>query len=166
VSLPGAAQVCFFTDGVVEARTGGALYGTPRLARALAGLGAGASAEALLNRVVAETDRRPDDMAACLLGLDGPPMAATVRTEELELDRAELSGGRAEHFLAACGLTAAEIKTTAERARSAVDYSGTAILRLHLGQGRPQVEVEQPSGVILPAGDAPTGTATLGSSLV
>jgi hypothetical protein len=116
--------------------------------------------------VVAGTDRRPDDMAACLLELGGAPMAATIGTEELELDRAELSGGRAEHFLAACGLQADEIKSAAQRASAALDYSGSAILRLHLGQGRPQVEVAQPSDVTVPTGAAQTGTAALGSSLV
>jgi hypothetical protein len=164
LSLPGAAQACFFTDGVVEARTGGQLFGTDRLAGALTALGAGATAEALLGRVVAATDRRPDDMAACLLGLDGAPTPASTRSEELELDRAELTSGRAEHFLAACGLDADEIKLTLQRARATVDRAGAAILRLHFGQGRPQVEVEQPLGSVLHEGGAQIGTAALGSS--
>ena len=41
VAVPGEAQVCFFTDGVTEARTGGELFGAERLTRALAELGSG-----------------------------------------------------------------------------------------------------------------------------
>ena len=39
VSVPGGAQICFFTDGVTEARVGSQLFGTERLERSLAQLG-------------------------------------------------------------------------------------------------------------------------------
>ena len=71
VSVPGRSQVCFHTDGVTEARVAGELFGAERLARALAELGSRATASALLERVAEETDSRPDDMAVCLLGIEG-----------------------------------------------------------------------------------------------
>src|SRR5581483_1615115 len=76
LSIPGAGTACFYTDGVIEARTSGELYGSDRLATALAALraetaDASLQAAALLDRVASETDRRPDDMAACLLELAG-----------------------------------------------------------------------------------------------
>ncbi|HEV7161850.1 MAG TPA: SpoIIE family protein phosphatase, partial [Solirubrobacteraceae bacterium] len=43
VDIPGSAQICFFTDGVTEARIGAELYGSQRLAEALAELGPQAS---------------------------------------------------------------------------------------------------------------------------
>ena len=89
VSVPGRSQVCFHTDGVTEARVGGELFGAERLARTLAVLGPGATASALLDRVAEETDARPDDMAACLLGVEGGAAAPVVLLEELELDREE-----------------------------------------------------------------------------
>ena len=67
MSLPGRSQVCFYTDGVTEARIGAELFGAERLARTLGELGPGAGASALLDQVATETDARPDDMAACLL---------------------------------------------------------------------------------------------------
>jgi len=52
VSLPGQATVCFYTDGVVEARVGTELVGVQRLQRALADLGPTATAPALRSSCV------------------------------------------------------------------------------------------------------------------
>jgi hypothetical protein len=166
ISLPGAALACFFTDGVVEARVRGELYGTERLTAALGAVGAEGSARDLIARVVAETDRRPDDMAACLLQLEGAPVPATVRIEELVLDRDELSGGRAMRFLVACGLGQGQVKSTLRRARTAVDHAGSAVLRVRFGDGGPRVEIEQPRRTFVRGGHAHVGDASLGSPLV
>jgi hypothetical protein len=88
VSVPGRSQICFHTDGVTEARVAGELFGAERLARTLAELGPQATASALLDQVAEETDARPDDMAACLLNVEGGAAAPTILVEELELDRA------------------------------------------------------------------------------
>ena len=87
VAVPGEAHVCFFTDGVTEARTGGRLFGAGRLSRALAALGLEANATQLLERVAEATDTRSDDMAACVLNIAGDPAAPAVLLEELEFDR-------------------------------------------------------------------------------
>ncbi len=71
VSVPGRAQICFHTDGVTEARVGAELFGAQRLTQTLAELGPRTSAQELLERVAAQTDARPDDMAACLLSVEG-----------------------------------------------------------------------------------------------
>jgi hypothetical protein len=165
VSLPGAAHVCFFTDGLVEARTEGRLFGSGRLAGVLAELDGDATAERLLARVVAATDRRPDDMAACLLELEGSAAPAQIRSEELELDHVELSRGRAQRFLAAYGLPPEEIESTTRRARAAIDHAGGAVLRLHFGHGVPQAEIERTHRKFVRTGRPRLEAAPLGSTL-
>jgi stage II sporulation SpoE-like protein len=61
---PGAT-VCFFTDGLVEARRGGAPLGAERVERMLADTPD--DAEALIAAVAAEADELNDDLAVCLL---------------------------------------------------------------------------------------------------
>jgi Stage II sporulation protein E (SpoIIE) len=61
---PGAT-VCFFTDGLVEARDRGTPLGTERVELLLAR--APADAEALIAAVAAEADELSDDLAVCLL---------------------------------------------------------------------------------------------------
>ncbi len=169
VALPGCTVVGFHTDGLTEARVGSEprgsgrpdsgrpgservgsgrvgsgrhgpeLYGSERLARALAGLGPHASAEALLDRVAAETDVRPDDMAACLLSIEGGAAAPRVLLEELELDREQAASGRAEQFLLACGVAPQEAAAQAHSARLAAESAGSVVLELRPGDGAPEV---------------------------
>jgi Stage II sporulation protein E (SpoIIE) len=153
--LPASAQICFFTDGIIEARAGGELFGIERLAQMLARLGPAASAEALLEHVVAATDRRPDDMAACVLRLDErtqrgaqAPHGSTadaegvLRSEELEIDQAALGAERTQRFLAACGLPTARIAEAMSAARAVVEPAGEALLRLRFHEPLlPEVEV-------------------------
>jgi len=148
VSLPGRALVCFHTDGVVESRVRGELFGAPRLRQTLEGLEAGATASMLLDSVAAQTDRRPDDMAACLLRLDGDGRDASVQVEELELEGLESAPGRAARFLAAAGLPPGEVHDVLNSVRSAVARHGRVVLALHLRDGRPEV-VLRPQNVAL-----------------
>ena len=60
--------MCFYTDGVVEARAGGELFGAERLAEALGELGETAARSAARPRG-RRRSTRPDDMAACLLDI-------------------------------------------------------------------------------------------------
>lgn len=144
VSVPGRSQVCFHTDGVTEARVGGELFGAERLARALAGLGPRATASALLDRVAEETDSRPDDMAACLLCVAGDVAAApVVLVEELELDRDEAAGDRAERFLLACGVQRGEITVLTRSARAVAERTGAVLLELRPTDGPPEITLRR-----------------------
>ena len=143
VSLPGRSQACFYTDGVTEARVGAELFGPSRLARTLAALGPACTATALLDSVADEADRRPDDMAACLLSVEGDADAPKVLVEELELGRDETAVERAEQFLAACGVARDEIAEVMRLALRAVGRGGACVLEVHLGDGAPEVILQR-----------------------
>lgn len=142
MSIPGRSQVCFHTDGVTEARVAGELLGAERLARTLAELGSGATASALLDRVAEETDTRPDDMAACLLCIEGGAAAPAVLLEELELNHDEAASDRTEQFLDACGVERHEVAELMRSARVAAGRTGTVLVELRLGDGPPEVALE------------------------
>jgi pimeloyl-ACP methyl ester carboxylesterase len=131
VSIPGRAGICFYTDGVTEARLETELFGPRRLAKVLAGLGPDGSAADVLDRVSEQVDRRPDDMAACLLTLEGDVEAASPLREELELDRESAASERTEQFLLACGLPAGELSAVMQAARAEVAETGSLVLELH-----------------------------------
>jgi serine phosphatase RsbU (regulator of sigma subunit) len=137
VSVPGRAQVCFYTDGVTEARVGGELFGAERLLATLTELGPQASAQSILANVVASADSRADDMAACLLSVEGGDGTPTVLVDELELDGEQVASERTERFLLACGLEHGEIAAALRTARTALARADTVVLELHRSAGRP-----------------------------
>ena len=154
VSVPGRSQVCFHTDGVTEARVAGELFGAERLERALGELGPGASASALLDRVVAATDARPDDMAACLLEIEGGAAAPTILAEELELDHNEATSDRTEHFLCACRVERRETTELMRSAAFAAEKAGTVLLELRILDGPPEVTLGHDNLTLLHAPQA------------
>jgi hypothetical protein len=131
VSLPGRAVLCFYTDGVTEARVASELFGTARLARSLGELSPAASAADLLDHVSEQVDRRPDDMAACLLWLEGEALAPRAMREELELDRESAGSERTARFLRGCGLAPAEVSAVVQAARAEVADVGSLVVELH-----------------------------------
>ncbi len=143
LSVPGGARICFHTDGLTEARVGSQLFGVERLERTLAELGPDASAATLLERVAEATDARPDDMAACLLDVEGGAAAPVVLVEELELDRDAAAAERTARFLLAAGVQRQEIAEIARSARAAAGRAGTVVLELHLAEGSPPEVVLQ-----------------------
>lgn len=143
VSLPGRANVCFYTDGVTEARVGGELFGAARLTDTLEDLGAQASASEVLERVAARTDVQPDDMAACMLSLAGGEDAPRVLVEELEIDRAHASNPRTESFLRACGIQRADVGEVVGSACEAAGRSGTVILEVRGESGHRRVDMRR-----------------------
>jgi serine phosphatase RsbU (regulator of sigma subunit) len=143
VSVPGGAQVCFYTDGVTEARVGAELFGAERLSLALAELGPRASASSVLDSVVARADARPDDMAACLLRVEGGEEVPAVLVEELELDRDSAVSKRTERFLLACGVESDELAEVVRAARAAAGRDGTAVLELHRAEGAPRITLRR-----------------------
>jgi hypothetical protein len=141
ISVPGEAIICFYTDGVVESRVHGELYGSARLERALAELGVTATATSLLDLVAGQVDQRPDDMAACLLHVEGGSAAPRVLREELEIDRGEAARDRAERFLLAGGLAPAESAEVIRTARNEVARHGRVVIDVRLDAGAPEVSV-------------------------
>jgi len=141
VSLPGAALACFFTDGVVEARVAGELFGVQRLQHELQALDGRATASGLLDHVADASDRHPDDMAACLLRIEGGSAAPAVQVEELELDSRTDSGDRAERFLLAAGVHPADTDAILSALHSALATHRRVVLELHLGDGEPAVRL-------------------------
>ena len=144
LTLPGRATVCFHTDGLVEARRGGELFGKSRLERALARLGAAASADVLLDRVAEQCDRCPDDMAACVLTLPGAPLPPGARVEELQVDRRELDSDRPEQFLLACGMRPDAVPDALAAARDALGSADTAVLHVAAVNGLLAVDTLPP----------------------
>jgi serine phosphatase RsbU (regulator of sigma subunit) len=142
VSIPGAAQICFYTDGVTEARIGTELFGPRRLAETLAEIGPAGNASELLDRVSAQADRRPDDMAACLLSIAGPVAAPRGLVEEIELDRETVVSERAEQLLIACGVEASEAAAVLRSAASTVERTGCVVLELHRADGHARVTLQ------------------------
>jgi serine phosphatase RsbU (regulator of sigma subunit) len=143
VSVPGWSQVCFHTDGVTEARVGPELFGDERLARTLSELGPQTMASALLERVAEETTTRPDDMAACLLCVEGGAHAPTVLVEELELDRDEAASERGERFLLACGVERHALVDLMRSAQAVAGSAGTVLMELRLTAGSPEVALRR-----------------------
>jgi hypothetical protein len=141
VAVPGAARVCFHTDGVTEARVGEDLFGSERLARTLAGLDEDAGAASLLDSVAAQSDKRPDDMAACLLHIHGDAGAPVIVSERVELDGESIERGRVERFLRDSGVAAAQIATVLDTARAELARAGSALLELRFEDGAPIASV-------------------------
>jgi serine phosphatase RsbU (regulator of sigma subunit) len=142
LSIPGRARICFHTDGVTEARVANQLYGPRRLNDALVGLGPEGSASELLDRVAEEADSRPDDMAACLLSVEGTTQAPRVLREELELDRETAASERTEQFLLSCGLPAEEVPATVHLAATAAARAGSVVLDVSHESGRARASLQ------------------------
>jgi stage II sporulation SpoE-like protein len=151
VSVPGRSQVCFYTDGVTEARVGPELFGVERLASTLAELGPETSASGLLDRVAEQVDRRPDDMAACLLNVEGGVADPRVLVEELEFEHDQTAADRSERFLLACGVERAEAGEVIDSARRAAGRSGTVVIEVHLDGGSPRVALQHDNVSLLHA---------------
>jgi hypothetical protein len=142
VSIPGGSLACFYTDGLIESRVRGELFGSRRLERLISVLPSGSSARDLLDRVEDEADRRPDDMAACLLSVEGSAIEPVVLLEELELDRREADRTRVERFLHSVGLGEPEAQEVLRSVRASVARNGRIVLEVHLGRGRPEIVIK------------------------
>jgi hypothetical protein len=146
VTLPEPATVCFYTDGVVDATQAGTPFGDARLERALVSMGPNASANAVLDTVASGTDRRFDDMAACILRTeDADASVAQVTVDEIELDTTDIEErGSLERFLRACGVEPQAIVEARESAARIAQEAGVAGLRVQRAGGKATVEVGGP----------------------
>jgi hypothetical protein len=150
VSLPQGAKLCFFSDGLPEARAGDDLLGRERLVEITRELGPSISAPALLERIRGEASATPDDMVACIVSavpvgqtaVGTPPAAGQApagaasgqtvpeQVEELEVEQDELGEPRVRYFLAACGFDSAQATSLLARAGEIAGADGTALLRI------------------------------------
>jgi serine phosphatase RsbU (regulator of sigma subunit) len=130
VSLPAGAQLCFFSDGLLEARVPDGLLGRERLAGLAREPQRPLSAGALLERVGAVAQTARDDMIACVLSPSEPTPSPAVTVEELEVDREMLSGSRVARFLQACGVGENEAAALLAGAAKLAAADGTALLRI------------------------------------
>jgi serine phosphatase RsbU (regulator of sigma subunit) len=149
VALPGESLVCFYTDGVTDARDGTRFFGAPRLERTLAELGPDVTASALLDSVCEASDQRPDDMAACLLHVAGDRTAPSIWMEELEVDRRQAAGDRPERFLAACGVESDEIAAVMRSMRGTVEQAGTVVLEVRFRDAKPEIALRRRNLAVL-----------------
>jgi hypothetical protein len=100
------------------------------------------SATTLLERVAEASERRPDDMAACLLRVEGNASRGCSRIEELELDDSAVARESASRFLAACGVGAAPTAEILGSASLTPGRAGSSILRVvRIGDEEPQAEL-------------------------
>jgi serine phosphatase RsbU (regulator of sigma subunit) len=151
VALPPGSSVCFFTDGLVEARLGDDMIGRERLSEILGELEPDSGAQLLLERLAASADRAPDDMAACLVRANDDAVdAAPVRLEELEVDAADLDDDRVVKFLAACGVAAPMATDAVRTARAKAAEFGGALVRVEIQGPERRVDVAPRETASLP----------------
>jgi hypothetical protein len=146
MTLPARAEVCFFSDGLIEARTEQGLLGRERLERILGELGSRPQAAELIDGVRAAARETPDDMAACILAPEIGSSAAEARVEELEADTRELVGGDVERFIEACRVPGPAIVRTMDHALDIASASGAVLLRVEI----------TPAGATVTAASPPT----------
>ena len=143
VPLPTGSSICFFTDGLTEARCTDGLLGSERLEDLLAGLGSQPQAGDLLARVGARALATPDDMAACIFS---PRVAASTgsQIEELEVDRDGLAREELLRYLSDCLLPPAEVARVVVAAERLVKLHGAALLRVEFAEGGSSASVIAP----------------------
>jgi serine phosphatase RsbU (regulator of sigma subunit) len=150
VSLPAGARVCFFSDGLIEARMGTSrsahgtrpvLLGPGRLRRLIEALPPQQGAPELLAAVREHSLATPDDMAACIItARDGRP-AANVDIEELEVGEATLERGLLDSFLSTLGLSESVKKGLMASVRERLRDSETATVLVDRAARKPRVRV-------------------------
>jgi hypothetical protein len=142
VPVAPGTTIAFFTDGMIEARANGVQYGIPRLERTVRELDPDATAEQLVARVGREADLLPDDVAVCLIRVEGGvQMSSTLRVEEIEVTPAELDGVRLQRFLEACGIAEEDVPGVIRAARPRAVKYGSIVLRVRLAEDRSGVDI-------------------------
>jgi serine phosphatase RsbU (regulator of sigma subunit) len=155
IALPRGATMCFFSDGLIEARCGDDLLGAERLGEMFTSLGAQPRAGELLARVSSTATATPDDMAACVLVSEMTGAAGTAgHVEELEVDAQALDRGQVGRFLGGYGIASAETAQALEVARDIAGAFGTAMLRVELREPAAKLTVTTGGGNADPGVDA------------
>jgi hypothetical protein len=135
ISVPAGGKVCFFSDGLLEARTPDGLLGRERLVELARELEPSDGAPALLERVRDEALRTPDDMVACIVSCAVGAPAPEGHVEQLEVDEQTLLATPVSAFLRACSVGEAELAAVLLRAHELVGDGRTALLRVERSDG-------------------------------
>jgi hypothetical protein len=146
VTLPRGTDLCFFTDGVVEARKDGEMFGRERLAEVLDEQRPQPVASNVLARVSKEIDQASDDMALCIATVETKRAVKALRLEELEIQSDELDERHARVFLEACGAREARIADALSSLRTTAGEFGAAVLRVRIETSDVSVTVASPLG--------------------
>ena len=138
IPLTPGTGMCFFSDGLIEARTAHGLLGREGLAEMINGLETPADAAALLDRVRAGALATPDDMLACIIAPAAAvaPVGRRAHIEELEVDAESVDEARIEPFLVGCGVRKGRVTAAITGAQRLAEISGTALLRVERLPGR------------------------------
>jgi hypothetical protein len=157
IALPPGSTVCFYTDGLSEARAGHEQIGRDRLQFAVEYLAPDATADDLVDLVAHTSQDLRDDVAVCLIrtGPDAP--AGTVRVEELEVTMSDLHSERLQRFFDACGVRPSDAAAARKAAGPHVAGYGSVLLRVRLAATRSGVDVvpvarATSGGTVIPVG--------------
>ncbi|MGH2834323.1 MAG: SpoIIE family protein phosphatase [Solirubrobacteraceae bacterium] len=133
LALCPATHVCFFSDGLVEARTETGLLGREGLRELIEGLEQPSAADLLVAVQQASTTPVGDDMAACVISQRAPAVAlAPGRWEELQIDAPLLASDAPRRFLDACGVKGSKQAQTLARIRELLRNASGARLRVRV----------------------------------
>jgi Stage II sporulation protein E (SpoIIE) len=154
VALPPGSAVCFFTDGLIEARVGRRVFGRERLAFALDELPPDAKAADVVDLVGRATQRLRDDVAVCLIRTGPEATPGTVRVEELEVTWSDLHTERLRRFFEACDVRPVDAAAAIKAASPHLAGLQSVLMRVRLAHHRSGVDV------------VPVGSATTGAEVV
>jgi serine phosphatase RsbU (regulator of sigma subunit) len=158
VALPPGSTVCFFTDGLAEARVGKGVFGRERLQFAVEELAPDATADDLVDLIAHATQQQlRDDVAVCLIRTVSGAPAGTVRVEELEVTMSDLQTERLKRFFDACGVRPGDVAAARLAAARQVGGFGSVLLRVRMAERRSGVDVvpvarATSGGTVIPVG--------------
>jgi hypothetical protein len=146
VTLPRGTDVILYTDGVVEARKNGEMFGRERLTALIKEQRPQPVAFEILTKVASEIDQSSDDMAVCVFTVEGKRAVPAFRLEEFELAAGELDEPHASNFLEACGVPESRIGDALSSLKTTAGEFGGAVLRVRTDTNGTTVTVASPPG--------------------
>jgi serine phosphatase RsbU (regulator of sigma subunit) len=147
VTVPQGTDLCFFTDGIVEARKNGEMWGRDRLAEMLDEQRPQPLASDVLRRVREEVDHVTDDMAICIASIEANRAPRAFRLEELELRSGDIEEPHAARFMETCGVSPERIVDALSSIRTTAGEFGAAVVRVRIELGQVSVNVAAPQNV-------------------
>jgi hypothetical protein len=146
VTLPRGTDICLYTDGVVEARKDGEMFGRERFTELVNELRPQPVAFDILTKVTGQIDQSSDDMAVCVFTVESKRAVPAFRLEELELRAGELDEPHATRFLEACGVPESRVGDALSSLKTTAGEFGGAVLRVRMETDGTSVTVASPPG--------------------